>query len=175
MPSMAEFEQIASEVLQIHARAAAITMAALVERFLEEAIVSCLRRQDEKTVGSLVDTGGPLASFSSKIRLAYALRIIESPERDDLDWIREIRNVFAHAVRPITFSNPLVMDRVLKMNCAAGHSPRDLDRENAKSSIEEIDHIRSKFIDGCRKLSEQILTTAISLRPSLQKSAQPPT
>lgn len=50
----------------------------------------------------------PLGDFSSRISIAYALGVIFSDERDDLNRIRRVRNVFAHSVIPLTFENELI-------------------------------------------------------------------
>jgi hypothetical protein len=60
----------------------------------------------------------PLATFSAKIRLAYALSIFGSSTRDDLDTIREIRNAFAHSTRPLA-SDPAQTLRVLTIMLAS--------------------------------------------------------
>lgn len=57
----------------------------------------------------------PLASFSARIRMAYALGIISKEMRADLDAIRDIRNVFAHAQKHITFDTHAVRSACLSL------------------------------------------------------------
>ena len=59
---------------------------------------------------------GPLASFSAKIKIAYALGLYGPETRDDLNMLREIRNAFAHSTRSFDFTNPAIMQccRMLK-------------------------------------------------------------
>jgi hypothetical protein len=76
IPSLDEFAQISHEVHHAHDRTAAILLVSQVERFLEIAIVSHLFHQDEATVKTLVNIGGPLSTFSAKIHLAYAMGFI---------------------------------------------------------------------------------------------------
>src|SRR5262249_47141854 len=49
---------------------------------------------------------GALASFSSRIQVASALGLLTREQRANLDYIREIRNAFAHATKPIRFATP---------------------------------------------------------------------
>jgi hypothetical protein len=156
LPSMDEFEQIDREVLYVHDRAAAILLVSQVERFLEIAIVSRLFHQDKATVATLVST------FSAKIRLAYAMGFISEEERKDLDRLREVRNAFAHALRPITFTNELIIGHTAALKCAMGHSPDDLmPRSPLAAAVAGIsqDPNRLKFIEGCRKMSLAILNS----------------
>jgi DNA-binding MltR family transcriptional regulator len=161
MPTIEEFNQIDSEVHLVHDRAAAILLVAQVERFLEVAIVARLSRgRDEATVESLVGRDGPLSTFSSKIRLAYAMGLIEDIERDDLDKLREIRNLFAHAMRPVTFDTDQVQERIYALKSAAGHSPDDLVPVSPLASAllgRSTNPHRLNFIEACRKLSSMIL------------------
>jgi DNA-binding MltR family transcriptional regulator len=57
------------------------------------------------------DTGGPLSTFSARINLAHALRIIDDAEYRDLHIIRRIRNDFAHR-RDCDFETETVRNRI---------------------------------------------------------------
>ena len=163
IPSMDEFDQIDREVHHVHDRAAAILLVAQVDRFLEIAIVSHLFHQDEATVAMLVGRDGPLSTFSAKIRLAYAMGFISEEERKDLDLLREVRNAFAHALRPITFTNELIIGHIAAFKCAMGHSPDDLIPISPLAAViagVSPDPNRRKFIEGCRKMSLAILKSA---------------
>lgn len=49
---------------------------------------------------------GPLASFSAKIDMAFALGLIDAEQRKTLNHVRHIRNVFAHADELLHFNHP---------------------------------------------------------------------
>jgi hypothetical protein len=70
---------------------------------LERYVVGTLAVKDEKELEGLTEPGGLLASFHLVIQLAYVLGLIDKIEREHLDRIRAIRNVFAHAMRPVGF------------------------------------------------------------------------
>jgi DNA-binding MltR family transcriptional regulator len=93
-------------------RALAITVSALLERALEACITSALKWPSEeeanKEVKVLFFGDGPLSSFSSKIKIGYALGLYGKIVRDDLDTVREVRNAFAHSTAHIDFRTPAV-------------------------------------------------------------------
>src|SRR5262249_9675633 len=79
-------------------RGVALIGAALLDAALE----SMLRRyfvDDAKTVEELLlNEGGPLSSFSARIKVAYCLGLFARNIFRDLDTVRGIRNEFAHHI-----------------------------------------------------------------------------
>ena len=163
IPTMEEFNQIDRDAITAHDRAVAILLSSQVERFLEISVISHFSRQDDDTAKLLVARDGPLASFYSKIVIAYAMGFISENEKNDLDKVRQIRNAFAHILRPITFKTEQIADLIDALHAAKGHpSPliNDLHEGSLAAMIEGYvvdNHHRLKFIDACRKLSLQIL------------------
>lgn len=74
-----------------------------LQNALEQYIVATFAIQDEKALEPLFEPGGVLSSFHLITQLAYVLGLIDTKERGHLDRIRAIRNVFAHAMRPVGF------------------------------------------------------------------------
>jgi len=91
-------------------RACALIWGALVEDALQyvTSIKLAHLTPDEKT--DFFSESGPAGTFSSKIKIAYAMGAIETHVRDDINVIREIRNAFAHAQTALSFSNKEVAD-----------------------------------------------------------------
>ena len=85
---------------------------AILDRDLERLLRPRLRRQDEETWIRITDESGPLGTFSRKIALAHALGICNESQRRNLSTIRTIRNVFAHAKKPVAFNNKLIVDEL---------------------------------------------------------------
>jgi DNA-binding MltR family transcriptional regulator len=85
-------------------RGAAIIGSAIIDDFLSDALkrrlilTSDLRER-------LFEGNGPLANFSAKIDMAFAVGICDSNLRADLHYIRRIRNRFAHTPEPLRFSD----------------------------------------------------------------------
>jgi DNA-binding MltR family transcriptional regulator len=94
---------------------------------------------------------------------------ISEEERKDLDLLREVRNAFAHAWRPITFTNELIIGHIASLKCAMGHSPDDLMPRSPLTAAfaGSQDPNRLKFIEGCRKMSLAILNSADTRRSRL--------
>lgn len=102
-----------TEYQKLDDRSAVIFAAAVIEVGLERLIRARMRKLGSDDYNALFSGTGPLASFSAKTRIAYALEFIGPATRHDLAIINEIRNVFAHAPRKITLKNKSVWDRLL--------------------------------------------------------------
>jgi hypothetical protein len=76
-------------------RAIVIVGATFLETLLEHLLYAFLI-DDKKKTEKLFGYGGPLGTFSGKIKMAYCLGLIYKPVRDDLNCVRKIRNEFAH-------------------------------------------------------------------------------
>ena len=103
-----ELDSLYVELKEVEDRAAAILGAIFVEDALEEAIVSKMAPLNERERRELFDGDAPLATFSAKIRIGYAIKIYQARMRNDLAHIKNIRNAFAHARKPIKFVTPAV-------------------------------------------------------------------
>jgi DNA-binding MltR family transcriptional regulator len=67
---------------------------------------------DEKACNSaLDDPNGSLSALSARIEFAYLLGLIGPIARPELDLIRKIRNDFAHAYKPLLFTETKIADR----------------------------------------------------------------
>lgn len=85
-------------------RGAALVGAALIDTRLEAVLRSHFLKS--KVVEDLLDGGSaPLGTFSSRIKLAYALGLITELEFNECEIIRRIRNDFAHGVHGLTFQD----------------------------------------------------------------------
>ncbi|MCZ4314629.1 MltR family transcriptional regulator [Comamonadaceae bacterium G21597-S1] len=83
-------------------RGAALVGAALLDARLERLLLSHML--PGKVADELVSGGNaPLGAFSSRIKVCWALGLITTVERDDLNVVRSIRNEFAHREHGISF------------------------------------------------------------------------
>ena len=87
-------------------RAAALGAAVMVEVGLSSMLRARLWIRDDNADNELFGSNGPIATFSQKIKMAEAIRIIGPATRANLDYTREIRNAFAHTHRNLTFDTP---------------------------------------------------------------------
>jgi DNA-binding MltR family transcriptional regulator len=98
-----EFKLAWEEMRGASDRAAALIAVAQIDRDLETAIYRQMVWLEPSEFNELFRNTAPLASFGAKIRAAYALGVYGPMTRDDLVVISQIRNVFAHAPRAISF------------------------------------------------------------------------
>jgi DNA-binding MltR family transcriptional regulator len=95
-------------------RSLAILQAADLEYALERAIrCRMIDLTDTEAKEIFVGDSAPLATFSAKIKIGYALGIYGANTKSELDRMKAIRNVFAHARKPFKFSTPEI-----KMVCS---------------------------------------------------------
>src|SRR5664279_1524149 len=86
---------VVSEVQTETDRGAAL----IVSAWLDDALDTFLQSRvidDSKVVAALFGINQPLATFSSRINLAYAFGFIGKASYSDLHIVREVRNQFAH-------------------------------------------------------------------------------
>jgi hypothetical protein len=95
-----DFDKHVRELTGTNHRLVAIVCASLVELNLTGLIKAFLRNG----AGSLFDPYKPLGTFAAKIEMAYALGLIDVEVRRNSDYIREIRNIFAHRMAPTNFN-----------------------------------------------------------------------
>ena len=106
-------------------RGAALVGAALIDQRLERLLkfhfIECKESKEVLSGGN-----APLGSFSSRIKIAFCLGLITELEYKECDYIRRIRNEFAHKVHGLTFNDNKVHDlcKNLKANNPGSHSAR---------------------------------------------------
>ena len=103
-------------------RGAALVGAAM----LDEGLRSVLAMYFEPEVAAdLLDGNAPLSSFAARVKMAYALTIVEPALYADLEVVRGVRNEAAHFARAkgtgfkTGFDSVSVRDRVLVMKAVA--------------------------------------------------------
>ncbi|MES2753400.1 MAG: hypothetical protein V4659_01915 [Pseudomonadota bacterium] len=140
--SVDDLEAAWDELEESSDRAAAIVGAAFVEEELVQLIQASLVRPSDKA-GLFYSDGALFRTFLGRIRAAYALGLIDDPERDDLDRIRDIRNQFAHSLKTLSFEHA-----DLQATCrlfayhAKTQQPADFDRWSA----------RQRYNTACKQL-----------------------
>ncbi|TAL10137.1 MAG: hypothetical protein EPO02_08420, partial [Nitrospirae bacterium] len=85
---------------------------------LDNLLYQVLRRfllPDVSSADELFDGDAPLATFSSRIKLAYRLGLIDKEFARALNLVRKIRNAFAHELSGITLSSGAHRDQVREL------------------------------------------------------------
>lgn len=93
-------------------RTAAIAGASLVESVLQELLITSFRRKSADLLPRLFENRGPLSDFNSKILVAEAFGVIGTQQAAEIQRIRHIRNCFAHARLPVSFSTKEIATEV---------------------------------------------------------------
>jgi hypothetical protein len=147
-------------------RAAGIIGGAIVEHYLQMAVLTRFRRLSNSKKEDLFDGKGPLATFSAKISIGYALNIYGEKTLGDLNKLNWIRNRFAHKI----IGPEWTFDRdEIKQRCAA-FQLIDLMAQVIISPNEQriysSDTPRDRFVRTVDLLSTQLEGEAIA-NPSL--------
>lgn len=99
-------------------RGAVLTGAAHLDQMLElllRAKFSAVRQKPARAINPLFEGFGPLATFSAKVTVAYAIDLLEDWMYQDLHSIRKLRNLFAHTIAIIEFDSPEVVGLTSKL------------------------------------------------------------
>lgn len=92
-------------------RAMVLLCVSLLEQALEEALLTQFLCAYDAPPGRdrlFGGDGGAVSTFAGKITLGHALGLYGSYLRDDLDRLRRIRNVFAHARTTLKLDSPVI-------------------------------------------------------------------
>src|SRR3984893_9371398 len=111
-----DFSDAFKEIEKSPDRVAAIVAAAIVEDALRWSLNSFLILQiSEQEERELFENDGILSSFHAKILMGFALGLFGEAARNDLIKIKNIRNAFAHAPRPLSFDTPEIASECEKL------------------------------------------------------------
>lgn len=91
------FSELFDKLLNETGRGAILIGTSYIEEHLEKFILKILPKQDKKYTDRLFNYPGPLSSFSAKIELSYAFRLINERTYNSLNYLRKIRNEAAHS------------------------------------------------------------------------------
>jgi DNA-binding MltR family transcriptional regulator len=112
LPSPDEMSELIGNLKQAGHRATAILGAAYLEHALESLLRAYMTEElSKEEVVRLFDgaQGGILGSFSAKIRVAYAIRLLHRNPYRALLLMNDIRNVFAHSLYSVDFCTDLIV------------------------------------------------------------------
>ena len=108
-------QEIAATLMKESDRGCVIFCAAILHDDLESLLREFFRRDARSTknvIDPLFANYSPLATFSARIDLAYALALIPHDMFEKLHLVRRLRNDFAHESDPLDFEDPRCRDRL---------------------------------------------------------------
>ena len=109
------FKEFRSSLTKETDRGCALYAAAYLDRALSDLLFLSLV-ENKNVEKDLFEGTAPLATFSSRIKLAYYLGKISPSMRRDLDLIRKIRNDFAHSAENLSFENEKIANRCKELH-----------------------------------------------------------
>lgn len=92
-------------------RAVAIVAGAFLDELLQELLCEFFVDQPASENKKLFEGTGPLATFSSKIEIAFRVGLVSKGEHRSLHTIRGIRNEFAHVLGDVSFETQSIRAR----------------------------------------------------------------
>lgn len=102
--------EVVGELVLDSQASTAIVFSSILEEHLRAAMAVKMPNINNRVGKVLFEGYGPLATFRSKIDLAYALAILTKEQFDDAHNIRKIRNKFAHTSKKVNFETPTVIE-----------------------------------------------------------------
>jgi hypothetical protein len=102
--------EVINEINSGSHRSVAIVWGAIVEEALEDSLSRAMKHLTRPEKELLFERNGPLATFSSKIIIAYRIQILDKVQQSYLNRIRHVRNAFAHGLYELTFATKEVHD-----------------------------------------------------------------
>jgi hypothetical protein len=113
--SEAEFTAYKKVMFGESHRSCALMASAYVEHMILGLIRTKLIILTEKEENTLFfEEGSTLGTFAARVDIAYGLGLITPEQKSDLNIIRRVRNVFAHAIKDIDFQHPLIQNECEK-------------------------------------------------------------
>jgi DNA-binding MltR family transcriptional regulator len=104
MSTYANFQEMLAETRSEGDRACALILAANIDNCLRDLLEAFFVEMSKNQKKDLFENNGPLSTFSSVSRIAFATGFLSLDEFNDINLIRAIRNLFAHKVQGWSFS-----------------------------------------------------------------------
>lgn len=96
MRTHAKFEEMLAETRVEGDRACALILAASIDNRLRDLLLAFFVKMSKKQEDALFKGNGALSTFSGVTRTAFACGLLSNDEFNDINVIRDVRNIFAH-------------------------------------------------------------------------------
>ncbi|TGK78657.1 transcriptional regulator [Leptospira montravelensis] len=125
-PEIIELSQFLNEFNKESDRGAVLVSTSLIDEWLMKMLFSYFA--DVKSSKDLIERfNAPLGTFSSKIKIAYSLGLLQENEYNEINIIRKIRNEFGHSWKDIDFKNSTIIQFC---NMLPWLGPKELEKES---------------------------------------------
>jgi hypothetical protein len=151
-------------------RVTAVMLGATVETALEKLLASRMRKDlnsDERS--KLFGFEGAVGTFSAKIIVAYAMKIIGPITYSDLNIIKLLRNEFAHSRVPFDFQTPQAIAvcnelQVPKLPDSDSSFPLMTTNAPSRFGITGIPPPWTLFVSACHNIAYRMLVKRDGIR-----------
>jgi hypothetical protein len=150
-------------------RAAAVLGGSYLDAILEQVLRSWMPPNAEKTVDAFFEPHGFLGTFGARKNMAFALGIVDTEARDDIQRIANIRNFFAHHVLEAdSFDNEAVRQELARMSFHPFPSELKLFGAKAEPLIEKWKAFspRQFYLSSVERLVRQARIWRVGPRPA---------
>jgi len=147
-------DDLLDKLLNESGRGAILIGTSYVEEHLEKFILKILPNNQKKYTSRLLNYPGPLSSFSAKLELSYAFRLIPEDIYNALNNLRKYRNEAAHSSKDFCLTK-LDLDKVFNLgegwrtmiNESSASLMLKLKVESLKISLSKIDGMDEEKIN----------------------------
>jgi DNA-binding MltR family transcriptional regulator len=148
------FNELFDKLLNESGRGALLIGTSYVEEHLEKFILKVLPNNQKKYTSRLLNYPGPLSSFSAKLELSYAFRLIPEETYNSLNNLRKFRNEAAHSSKDFCLSK-IDIDTVFNLgegwrtmiSKTSAEMMLKMKTESLKISLSEIDGMDEEKIN----------------------------
>jgi len=159
-PDGNDIEELEKELYGASDRTTAVMLGSVLETSLERLLATLLRSDlASSDHRKIFDYDGAFGTFSSKIIVAYALKLLGPISRSDLDLIRLLRNEFAHSRRSFTFITPevkSVCDHLQTPDLPGAYIPHRYLETASGAQLKEVGNKanpKTRYISACHNLA----------------------
>jgi DNA-binding MltR family transcriptional regulator len=159
-PTLLDLPMMEVEFYGESGRAVILLSATLADLALEVALKRLFRNHN--STHDLFDHESPLGSFSSRIKIAFALNLFDKKTNHDLELIRRLRNGFAHDRRHLTFATPQVADMckhlILPDTDYARNPEAYLSRAKDVDAASDMSSPKTRYVTTCNTIAVALIT-----------------
>ncbi len=160
LPTEPQMHSILVNLTKAGDRATAVMGAAYLEHALELLLKAHFRPLGKEENTRMFDgsQGAILGTFSAKIRVAYATKLLHRNAYRALLLINDIRNVFAHSLHKVTFSDPDIIEdckTLLTLSAALTDNAGVTESDRARKIYARV--VRTLFV-SLRMLMERVIS-----------------
>ena len=144
-------------------RAAALVATSYLDAEMADTLEAVLHFETKEEVNNLLrNPNAPLSTFSARIKMLKALRIVDSDVFGVLETLRAIRNEFAHSFVPMAFETPEVTELCSNLPLSKNKWPEGT----------VMSETRTRFLNSCMTVAFILSRTAKAHKDEAGKSEQ---